>query len=373
MRAGVGGPLWLATASRYAGRSPRRARWLLALLALLMLASLTSLVTPHAKSGPVDGASVTQAHNDELLYELVVDDLRHGTDYYVAAANALRAGDYPLRPFVTFRLPTLAILQSQMSQVASALLLYALSLLTLFAWWQRLGDAIPRLAPRAFATLLVAAGMASAISAELVAIHDIWAGLLIALSLAARRPGRWVTAVALGLSAMLIRELAVLYVAIMAAIALIEGEKREASGWIAAAGMFAIVIAFHASAVAAVVRPLDQPAPVWTAMLDFGFGIRSIVQTTALALAPSAIGALAGGLALAGWAAWRDPLATRALATLLGYLILLSFVGRTDTFSWAFLIAPIAPIGVAFLPDAIRDLLRSALDRRRITVTRTAA
>lgn len=357
-----GAPLWLAHPSRFAGGTPTRARWLLALIAALMLASLTALVVP--------AGAVADSQADELIYDSIVADLRHGADYYVAAASALRTGDHPLRPFLTFRLPTLAVVQSWISPVVAALLLYALALLTLLSWWVRLGDAFPRLPPRAFATLLATAGMVSAVNAELIAFHDIWAGLLIALSLAARRPGRWATAAALGLSATLIRETAGLYVAIMAGVALLDGERREAAGWFAALGFAAIVLFFHAQAVAGVVRPLDQPSPDWAGMLGFGFAIEAVVRTTALALAPPAIGAIAAGLALAGWAAWRDPLATRALATLLAYLMLLSFVGRPDTIHWAFLIAPIAPIGLAFLPDAILDLRRAALDRRRVTVTR---
>lgn len=339
---------------------------------MLLLASLTALVTPAPPPVSIDAAAVAEDRADDLLYEAIVDDLRHGAEYYTAAANALRSSGYPLRPFVAFRLPTLAIVQSWVSPVAAALLLYTLALVTLWAWWKRFGDAFTRARPRMIASLLAAAGMASAIQGELAAFHDIWAGLLIALSLAVRRPGRWVTAVAIGLCAMLIRETAALYVAIMAGVALVEGERREAGGWIAALGILAIVVVLHAQAVAGVVRPLDQPSPGWSGMLGFGFGIKALVLTTAAALLPAALGALLAGLSLAGWAAWRDPLATRALATLIGYVLLLSLFGRTDTFYWAFLVAPIAFVGLAFVPDAIRDLLPAALDRRRVTVTRTA-
>lgn len=363
MRAGAGRPLWLAAPSRYAGRSRQRARWLLALLVLLMLASLAAL--------NVD--STADEHGAATLYELVVEDLRHGADYYTATANTLRIHGEPLHPFTAIRLPTLAVIQSRMSPVVAALFLYALALATLLVWWQRLGDALPRLLPRAIATLLAAIGMTGAVAGEWVALQDIWAGLLIALSLAARRSESWVTAAALALSAMLIRETAALYAVVMAAAALVEGRRREALGWGIAIGLFAAIFAFHAQAVAAVVRPLDQPAATWIWIQGFGFAVHSVIVSSGLALAPAVLGALAVGLALAGWAAWRDPLATRALATLLGYLLLLSFVSRPGDGDWAFLITPILPIGLAFLPDAMRDLIRTALDRRRITVTRTAS
>jgi hypothetical protein len=346
---------------------------LLALIALLLLASLTSLVTPDRAPVSAEASSSAEDGNDALLYESIVDDMRHGADYYSAAAGALRMGGYPLRPFTAFRLPTLAVVQSGMSPVAAALLLYALAIVTLWSWWVRLRDAFRRLQPRLLAILLAAAGVASAVSGELVACHEIWAGLLIALSLAARRPWRWGTAVALGLSAMLIHETAVLYVIVMAGAALIEDHRREASAWIGAIAVFAIVLLLHVNAVAQVLRPLDPASPGWTGVPGFGFAVRATVTTSAISLLPAAIGALLAGLALAGWAAWRDPLAMRAFATLVGDLLLLSLFGRPGTSSWAFLIAPFAFVGLAFTRDAARDLFRAALDRRRITVTRTAA
>ncbi len=364
-------PLWLARPSRFAGLTRTRARWVLALVAALLLGALTSLGT--AGPPPVSGDAASRADDraDELLYESIVESLRNGGEYYSTAAAALRAGGYPMKPFVTFRLPTLAVVQAQVSPVVAALVLYGLAVTALYAWWQRLGAAFQRTPPRLVATVLAAGGMASAVQAELVAFHEVWAGVLIALSLVARRPGQWTTAVALGLSAMLIRETAALYVGVMAMIALLEGHRREFFAWVIATAVLAIVVALHANAVAEVVRPLDQPSQGWAGMLGFGFAIKAMVLTTALALAPAAIGALLAGLALVGWAGWRDPLATRAVAIIAAYAVLLSFFGRTDTFYWALLTAPLVPIGLAFVPDTLRDLFRVALDRRRITVTRT--
>ncbi|UVO49064.1 hypothetical protein M0208_00445 [Sphingomonas sp. SUN019] len=365
-------PLWLARPSRYAGLPSLRARWLLAALAVLLLASLTSLATPGPPPVSGDPAARGEDRADEILYETIVEGVRHGGNYYLVAADALRTGGYPMRPFVTFRLPTLATVQAGMSPVAAALLLYALAVGTLFAWYVRLGGVFQRATIHLIAVGLAAAGMASAVQVELVAFHEIWAGLLIALSLAARRPGRWQTAVALGLAAMLIRETAALYVGIMAVLAFVEGERREAFGWVAATAVFAVAVLLHAQAVADVVRPLDQASPGWAGMLGVGFAIKALTLTTALALAPPALAALLAGLAIVGWSAWRDPLAVRAFATLCAYVALIALFGRTDTFYWALLVAPLVPLGLVFAVDGVRDLIRAALDRRRITVTRTA-
>lgn len=335
---------------------------------MLLLVSLAS----QGSTGSIAAGAGASDQPTEIMYDGIVQDIRHGADYYSAAAQTLRSAGAPLHPFLAIRLPTLSVAQAQVGQVTSALLLYALALLTLFAWWNRLGEALTARRVRVVAVLLAATGVTSAIFGQLLATHDLWAGLIIALSLASRRPGHWVTAAALGLSAALIRETAALYAGIMMILALLEGQRREAAGWAAVLAIFAVVVAFHAQAVAVMVGPLDQPSPAWTGAAGFGFAVQAIAAATAWSLVPPAIGAVIVTLSIAGWSAWRDPLATRALATIAAQLLLMSFLGGPDKLHWAFLIAPIVPIGLVFLPDALRDLSRAALDRRRITVTRTA-
>jgi hypothetical protein len=177
-------------------------------------------------------------------------------------------------------------------------------------------------------------------------------------------------AVAFGLVAVLIRETAGLYLALMAAIAWIEGDRREALGWAAAIGVLAVAVGLHAHAVAQVVRPLDPASPGWSGLLGFGFFVRTMTISTALGLAPLWLAAPLVGLAVFGWAAWRDPLGLRVLAVTAAYALVLALFGRTDTFYWGLLVAPTLLVGLAFALDGVRDLVVGALDRRRITVTR---
>lgn len=363
-------PLWLAGPTRFARVGAMRARWALALLALLLAASLTALVTPGPPPVSHDPAQRADDQADVVLYESIVSGVRAGGNYYAVTAAALRTGNYPLRPFVTFRLPTLAMVQALLPETVTVALLYTLATAVLFAWYFRLRDAFARPPPRIIALVLLAGGMAAFVQADLAGFHEVWAGLLIALSLALRKPDRWIEAAAFGLIAMLVRETAALYVGIMAAIAFAEGRRREAYGWAATVGLFAIVVVLHAHAVSQVVRPLDPSSPGWAGMLGFGFFVKTMTISTALALAPAWIAALLVGLALFGWAAWRHALALRALATLCGYAALLSLFGRADTFYWGLMIAPTILIGLAFVPDAARDLIAAARDTRRITVTR---
>jgi hypothetical protein len=363
-------PLWLSAPSRFAAFNKRTAWLAVALLAILLAASLTALASPGPPPVSRDPAQRANDQADVVLYESIVAGVRGGGEYYAVTAQALRTGNYPLKPFVTFRLPTLAVVQAALPPQAVIVLLYVLAGAVMLAWFVRLRPAFARAPPFAIAMVLLAGGMMAFVQPALASFHEVWAGLLIALSLALRRRERWVEAVAFGMIAMLIRETAALYVGIMAVLAFAEGQRREALGWGAAIAVFAAVVAFHAHAVGLVVKPIDPASPGWAGMLGFGFFVKTMSLSTALNLAPLWLAAILVALALFGWAAWDDDVALRALTIFACYAALLSLFGRTDTFYWGLMIAPTILIGLAFVPDGLRDLIAAVLDRRRIIVTR---
>ena len=363
-------PLWLAQPSRFAGLAPRNAAAVLAALALLLIATLLVFAAPTPAAVSGDAAQRGDDQADVVLYETIVANVRHGSAYYATAADAMRAGNYPLKPFVTFRLPTLAMVQAAVPHAIVVLLLYLLGAAVALAWYTRLAPAFARTPPRIVATTLLAAGLMAFVQRELLAFHEIWAGLLIALSLGLHRPGQWLPSVAFGLSAALIRETAGLYLLVMAVLAFADGARREGAAWIVAGAILALVLAAHAHAVSAVVGPLDPVSPGWSGRLGFGFFVRTMTLSTALMIVPLWLAAPLVGLALFGWAAWRDMLGLRVLVVLVAYAAVLSVFGRVDTFYWGLLVAPLLLIGLAFVPDGLRDLIAAVRDRRRITVKR---
>ena len=363
-------PLWLSAPSRFAGLSVRGARAGFAALSALLLATLLALGTPGPPPVSQNPANRADDQTDVVLYETIVEAIRHGGSYYRVTADALRVGDYPLRPFVVFRLPTLAVVQAALPGRLLPLILDLLVGVTAFAWYRRLTPAFSRLPPRLVALALLAGGMMAFVQPDLASFHEIWAGLLVALSLAYRRSYRWLPSVALGLAAVLVRETASPYLALMAFFAFLEGNRREAVAWLTAIAILAVALLLHAQAVAQVVRPLDPASHGWAGMLGFGFFVKTMAISTALSLAPLWLAAPLVGLALFGWAAWRDELGLRMLTLLSGYAVILALVGRTDTFYWGLLVAPAMLVGLAFVPDGLRDLAGAARDTRRITVTR---
>ncbi len=359
-------PVWLSSPGRFAGIARRPATWIavaFAILILLSFAALSVVDTP-------DASRAVDQMGDLALYDGVIDGVRAGGNYYQLLADGLRAGGYPLRPFVTFRLPTHAVIQAALPLAASLALLWLLAIGVCAVWWMRLRPALARTPPRIAAMILLAGGMVAFIQVELIGFHEIWAAQLVALSLALRRPGRWVEAAALALIAMLVRETAALYVIVMAMIAWAEGDRREVGGWMAALGLFAAAVAAHAYGVGRVTGPLDPASPGWNGFLGFGFFVQSVVASTALRSLPMVIAAPIVTLALIGWASWRDPLALRVVTTLAGYAVAIGIFARADTFYWALMVAPLLLVGLAFAPDALRDLGHAILDRRRIRVQR---
>ncbi len=359
---------WLAQPSRYAGLPRSHARLVFGLLALLLLASLSALWSSPLSTAQPEAATRSEEQRDVLLYESIVASVRHGGEYYSVTAEKLRQGNYPLRPFITFRLPTLAMVQAHIPAIAIPICLYLLAATTALAWSVRLVEALRGWPARLAALLFLAGGMAVFVQSALWPFHEIWAGLLVALSLALRRATRWIDAVAIGLVAALVRETAAIYLLLMAVLAWRDGARREAFGWALALALLAIVLGFHAAAVGKVVTSLDTVSPGWSGLLGTGFFVKAIAASTALMVLPGWGQAILVGLALFGWTGWRDPLATRTILLFAAFAILLSVFARTDTFYWALMIAPAFLVGLVFVPDTLRDLLAAALDRRRLRV-----
>lgn len=343
--------------SRFGSWSRWPARTLLALLALLIAYPLIQTAAPVPK---VSGnAKADRA--DVLLYDHIVDSVRAGGNYYEVAAAAQRAGGYPLKPFVTMRPPTLAVMQaSLLNRGAVSILFWALIATTIIAWGHRLrrsGLPIPRVI---LGLLLVTGGAATLTLPELLVWHEAWAALLITLSLALRSDRRFAASVCVGLAAVLIREIAIVYPLVMLGMALIERRWREASAWSAAVLIFATFIAWHATQVAAVVRPDDMASPGWAAAGGWRFVVTMLWLTGPWRVLPFWIAALGIPLSLLGWGSWRTSTGARGALILFGFVAAFALFGRPDNFYWGFLVAPLLPLGLLFAPKALVDLSRAA-------------
>ncbi|MGZ3314718.1 MAG: hypothetical protein ACXU8Q_11145, partial [Caulobacteraceae bacterium] len=213
------------------------------------------------------------------------------------------------------------LLAALKSEALRRLALGALALGSLAAWWMTLGRQGVEPLPRAFDIVALATGALPAVAPQAPYMHEVWAGLLISLSLALRREDRFGLAVAVGLAAALIRELAAPYLVVMAATALLGRHWREAAAWTFALAVFAAALAWHASMVDALVLPSDHAGAGWLKLSGWPFVLHAAQWNAVLAVAPAWLAALAVPAALAGAATWTSSPGRRLAATLVVYVL----------------------------------------------------
>ncbi|MGZ3274834.1 MAG: hypothetical protein ACXU82_18740 [Caulobacteraceae bacterium] len=319
------------------------ARRLLPILAALLLAVL-GLATgaERERTAPTSGPT------DLGLYAYAATAAAHPLTFYPALIAEQRREGYELKPFVVVRPPALPFLLAALkSEALRRLALGALALGSLAAWWMTLGRQGVEPLPRAFDIVALATGALPAVAPQAPYMHEVWAGLLISLSLALRREDRFGLAVAVGLAAALIRELAAPYLVVMAATALLGRHWREAAAWTFALAVFAAALAWHASMVDALVLPSDHAGAGWLKLSGWPFVLHAAQWNAVLAVAPAWLAALAVPAALAGAATWTSSPGRRLAATLVVYVLAFAAVGRPENFYWGLMFAPLLPLGFA--------------------------
>jgi len=345
--------------TRLAQLDRRAALALVGVLLLLIGYGLAgpSAPAPHPSHGP--------AHGDAALYRAIDARMTAGEGYYRAAAEEQRLRRYPLRPFVTVRLPTLSWLAAAAGPAGALLLLRLLVVATIAATIVRIRQAVAAPPLRVAACVLAAACAVPFAQPVLALWHEMWAGLLVALALACRSPTRWWPSVLIGLAAALMREIALPFLLVMACAAMVERRRGEAFGWVAAIGAFALAMAAHAVAVHAVSTPQDLASPGWSGLGGWRFVLVVARDCSLLRAVPMPVAAILVPLALLGWAAWPGGYAARAALALGAWSCAFMAVGRPDNFYWGLLMAPILPIGLVLAIPALADLVRQLAPRSR--------
>lgn len=330
---------------------------LAAMAGLVLYATLLPQVIPASK--PIRG------YSDTTLYETIADRVGAGENYYAAAASEQRANGYPTAPAQVFREPALsgllALLRLDILRRGAIIALAVVVALAMRAALEREGVATT---PRLAAMLALCTGVAIAGVNRIYFLHEAWAALLIALSLALYRPGRWILPVVLGVAACLFREIALPYLMAMGAFALWERRWREAAGWAAGGVVFLGLYAAHLGLAQGLYRPGDLVSSGWVAFGGPRFVLETAHRSLALNLAPPVVVAAAVALGLAGLVGARNPIAARCALIVGGYMAAFLVVGRPDNGYWGLLYAPLLPLGWVAAPLAVRDLVRSARGRR---------
>ncbi len=361
---------------RFAHWAPGAAILALALvLAVLLAAALTARdtspdATESSLAGPntvaATGEKVEQAANvarrdtDLQLYDAIAERVAAGENYYEVAVDEQRARDFPVRPGFAVRLPTLAYIYAAVGQWGLMIIAGVLGIATLVAWHYRLRDVSGGPGRLRYLLLLLVIGSVAGLKPQYLALHEVWSGMLIALSIGLYRPQRWGWALLAGTLALAIRELALPFVLLMGWIALLRGNRGEFAAWLCVVIVFGIAITAHLLAVGAVTSEADPASPSWLALRGFGGWTANIVLSSPLYLLPSYIAAPLALLPLLGWAGWRSWFGVTGFLLCLGYGVAFMIAGRDNNFYWALIVMPVWFVGYAFVPRAFASLWNSA-------------
>jgi hypothetical protein len=310
-----------------------------ALALILLVVGLATGVQPAPRGGPPG--------DDSVLYRKVIEDVRAGQGYYAAAVREQRAGDYPVRPFVTVRTPILAEALARLPgppapQIAAGVL----ALVVVAAWAVRLRGEAKRPLGAVLALLFLIGSATAAVYPHAYMQHELWSGLLLSLALAVYGPRSWPLSVALILAAAAVRELAAPVLGLMAVMALAEGRRKEALAWAGAIAVYAAGLAWHAYEVTRLTSAADAGSSSWLALGGWPFVLLQMKWNALLLGLPAQVVALMAALVVLGLAGLRGPMEARVAATLIAFGLAFLVLGRVDNAYWGLLITPLWPVAL---------------------------
>lgn len=369
---GAGGPDGLTPAIRFSLWSARDAR--LALLAFFALLIASAFVPVVAGKSEVKTKSFSEnivgkpgpkrdRDQDLALYDRAIERIQNGEHYYEFIVAEQRLAEYPVRPGVAVRLPTLAYIEAGIGipgQIAASLALLAA---VLIAWWRRLGEEAgsPSYRRIGFAMLLIGASLG--LNRHFFVLHELWSGMLLALAFGLHRPGRWGWPLAVAALAVAIREHALPFILLMGAMAFWRRDWKEGAAWSVLAAVFLAFLGLHLHIIAQQVLPSDPYGQGWLDLRGLSGWISYITLSSNLRFLPGFIAGPTIVLAMLGWAAWNRPAGLFGFLLYGGYGVLFMIAGRPDTYYWGVMVAPAVLVGLCFALPGLRALIVAAAGR----------
>ena len=282
---------------------------------------------------------------DVRMYQAITTRVAAGQAYHAAVAAEMPTRGYAVRPVFNWRLPTLTWLNSlPPSPVWGRIGLWVLGLTVIGLWTAAIGNRIPSVTV-ASAVVVAIATVAVLLATDGIYLHEVWAGFLIAASLASWALGRTTLSVVFGLTAILFRELALPYVVVMIILAIAESRRREAAGWFATLVIFAGFWTWHVQRILANM-PTDGLRNGWLVAGGWPFVLTASRSSVFLMLLPAWLVAVLVPVAWAGFWRWTDATGRRAAIIVTVYFAMFMVIGRADNWYWGFLVAPLIPLGL---------------------------
>lgn len=268
---------------------------------------------PAPRKSDNDGA-------DARMYRRIIERVYAGENYYEAAGSELRRRGYATRPFFNWRLPTLAYFLGLMPNLdMGRWILISFCLLTLLIWFQVLNQECG-LPLALFGSLLLFGPLTISFANTGFLFHELWSGVLIALSIAAYARQRWLISYASGFAALGIRELSLPYIFIMLLMAWREKQYRQTLVWLIGSVSFCFFLAYHAITVSNLLTDADVSNRGWIQFGGWSFVLQTATWNAFIIAAPMWSIAIILPLSILGLTGWRSSVGNRAGLTVITYL-----------------------------------------------------
>lgn len=351
------------------GPAPSRARFanisVIAAWTILLCAVISTeylfVVSGDVRATP-DGQDVPETLDDAKLYEAVARRVRHGQDYYAAAALELNRRGYPTGSIFNWRTPAYAwIFGSWPWPGSGRAVLLATTLLASAAAGAMASGGSRRPARYTVAVaFLFLASYGWVFYPEPPYFMELWSGLFLFFACYMVEADQWVWCVLSTAAALALRELAFPF----AVLVFIEALRRRR--WGAALGLCLVMavflagLAWHSRCVA---QQAQTAAPVFRHWIAFGGGafvVSSTRMNYLLAFLPDWCAAPYLPLALLGLAGTRGAGYSLAAFGAFSYTIIFLFVGIDFNYYWGWMSTPLLVLGFVRSPRVLRDLWAAA-------------
>ncbi|MWV27041.1 hypothetical protein [Aurantiacibacter rhizosphaerae] len=349
---------WWDSLGRPLARLPRwaAAAALAVLAALMVWSALAAAPDQQAQPAQVE-AKADPADGDLALYARISQRVAAGEPYHAVAMEEQRAADYPTRPFVTVRLPTLAWLHAAIGVGGVRMLCAALLLACLFGLHQRIPHGLAP-AERVGAIVMLALGGAAVAAPLSGLVHEVLAGLLLTLAFVFYTPSRWWPSLLAAALAIAVREIAVVFVLLWLAFAIVARRWGEVTALLGLLLVFAGGMALHYHFVE-MRRMLGDPASQgWDGMAGLSLPLVALSRLSALLILPAALAVPLAILPLLGWLGLGGRMGLFAALWFAGFFTGMALFARPENFYWAQLTLPAYIAGMAFVPRAIIELIQ---------------
>ena len=296
--------------------------------------------------------------SDALLHARTIERLRGAISYYSVVGAELRRDGYPTRSVFNWRTPAHYELIAWVTVQGATTTLRLLAIAVVFgAMWAFARESPARCVAAGF---LLFGGMLMPLIGHLVVFGEVCAGTLIGLSLALYARGRWfVLAAWLGIAAVFLREISVIYAVTCGVLAIIHRRRAESLTWIAGGLAYCAYYALHAMNVSQHIQPTDiAHGESWLQFQGLSFVLRTLHGGGLLMFMPVWITPVACVLALAAVYAPSIPPAVRW--SLLLYCLFFSVAGQPFNFYWGWVSISIWCYALVYAGEGFQRLLDEA-------------